>query len=171
MADLDERLNRLISDPESMKKVLEAAKAILAQRDGIPSESAKDPASPAPEKQESPASGEGQTSSSAEKLSQMLTYLSSKEEAPASPPAASASQAAPATEGQAAPSPSPLLAILPQLAAGFSGQGNLLRSERVDLINAMRPYLKEERAGNIDRALKMANATKAAMSAMHLLGR
>lgn len=33
MADLNERLDRLIADRDSMKKVLEMARTILAQRD------------------------------------------------------------------------------------------------------------------------------------------
>ena len=51
MADLDERLNQLISDQESMKKVLEMAKAILAQRDSAnpaPAEEAPPVPTPAP---------------------------------------------------------------------------------------------------------------------------
>ena len=43
MADLDDRLDRLISDQESMRKVLEMAKTILAQRDSAASASASDP--------------------------------------------------------------------------------------------------------------------------------
>ena len=43
MADLDDRLDRLISDQESMRKVLEMAKTILAQRDSAASVSASDP--------------------------------------------------------------------------------------------------------------------------------
>ena len=52
MADLDERLNQLISDQESMKKVLEMAKAILAQRDSAnpaPAEEAPPVPAPAPQ--------------------------------------------------------------------------------------------------------------------------
>ena len=46
-----------------------------------------------------------------------------------------------------------------------------MKSERLDLLRAMKPYLKESRISSIDRAVRMANMTKAAASAMHLLGR
>ena len=64
-----------------------------------------------------------------------------------------------------------MLFLLPQLMTLFSGQGDLVKSERLDLLRAMKPYLKESRISSIDRAVKMANMTKAAASAMHLLGR
>ena len=153
MADLDDRLNRLISDPQSVKKVLETARTIMAQRDGTEQESA-DNGTQSAEKHPD----ENQTPDS----STLLTMLAQEPHTDTSTQESSSQE-----HGNGAS----LLDILPELIAGFSGTGNLIKRERLDLLNAMRPYLKEERVGNIDRAMRMANATKAAMHAMHRLGR
>lgn len=149
MADLDERLTQLLSDPDTVNKILAVANAIQAQRD-----------SPHPEPATPEAQSPDQTSQPdfGALLSSLLTDQNST--------------SAPAAEA-AAPSASlpPIAAILPQLLQAMNGQGNLIKQERVDLLRAMRPYLKENRLQSIERALKMANVTKAATSAMHLLGR
>lgn len=152
MAELDQRLEQLLSDPEGMQKVLDAAKAILAQRENASSAKAS-PSEPPP------ASAEGSAG-----LAAMLSSVLG---------AGNASTA----QGAAAPSlagmgdVSPLSSLLPQLMTLFSGQGDLVKSERLELLRAMKPYLKASRISSIDRAVKMANMTKAATSAMHLLGR
>ena len=166
MADLDERLNQLISDQESMQKVLEMAKAILAQRDSAnpaPAEEAPPVPTPAPAPQPTSAVPE-------QDLSAMLGALMARQ-AEASAPSPNAAPAETTSSSEGSQSLAPLAAVLPQLMQALSGDGNLIKSERVDLLRAMRPYLKESRSGSIDRALKMANVTKAATSAMHLLGR
>lgn len=151
MAELDERLNQLIADPEQLRKVLDMANAILEQREGhIASGTSPDPASPAPVSAAADASPS---------LSALLEAVSPKEGAGQS--------ASGAPFGEI----SPLAAMLPQLMGALSGQQNLVKSERVELLHAMRPYLKEGRLSSIERALKMANLTKAATSALHLLGR
>ena len=160
MADLDARLNQLISDQESRQKVLDAAKAILAQRDSVHPE--RESPSPAPEEKESGGGGD---------LTQLLSSLLARQ----------------ATSGEESENPlqstqnissampelptSPLLQALPQLMGALSGKEDLVDHQRLDLLRAMRPYLREGRAGSIDRAVRMANLTKAAASAMHLLGR
>lgn len=165
MADLDERLNRLVADQDSMKKVVETAKAILAQRNGPdPGSAETSDTSPTPKEPPSAGSPEAGSAASLTALLQQLT----EQKGPEPANSGTASGTSPSAQGAAIPA---LAAALPQFMTALSGQGNLLKSERVDLLNAMRPYLKEERAGSIDRALKMANVAKAAMSAMHLLGR
>lgn len=152
MAELDERLDQLLSDPEGMRKVLDAARAVLAQREGAaPTEASALPES-AP-----PASADGSAGVAA-MLSSLLGSgsTSSQSSAPLSAAAGDAS---------------PLTSMLPQLMTLFSGQGDLVKSERLELLRAMKPYLKASRISSIDRAVKMANMTKAATSAMHLLGR
>ena len=164
MADLDERLNQLISDQESMKKVLEMAKAILAQRDSAnpaPAEEAPPVYTPSPAPQPASAVPEQDLSAMLEALMARQTETSAP-----SPDAAPAETMLPSEGSQ---SLAPLAAVLPQLMQALSGNGNFIKS--VNLLRAMRPYLKESRSGSIDRALKMANVTKAATSAMHLLGR
>lgn len=156
MADLDERLNQLLSDQNTVNKILEIAKVLQAQRDSASPEPAK-PEPPAPQPSES----------TEPDLSSLLTSMLSN--APQQEPTAAPSQES--AESNGAQSLPPLAAILPQLMQAMSGQGNLVKRERVNLLQAMRPYLKENRLQSIDRALKMANVTKAATSAMHLLGR
>ena len=152
MADLDERLNQLLSDQDTVNRILEVAKLIQAQRD-----------SQNPEPVKTQQTAEPQTGQP--DLSTLLASVLSSQSGP------SPAQNDTAPLSQDSTSLSPLAALLPQLMQAMSGQGNLIKSERVNLIQAMRPYLKENRLQSIDRALKMANVTKAATSAMHLLGR
>lgn len=155
MADLDERLDRLITDQESMRKVLEMAQAILAQRDSNEPDSAI---------KSEPVSAE--TAPTAPDLSSLLSTIVSQQTAP------TAAAEDPATRQQQTPQGlSALAAVLPQLLQAMSGQGDLIKQERVTLVRAMRPYLKDTRANSIERALKMANMTKAATAALHALGR
>lgn len=151
MADLDERLNQLLSDQDTVNRILELARLIQAQRDSQNPEPVKSPA-PAPQTAEPD-------------LSALLATVLSAQAPQPSPQ----NDTTPTSDPMA--SPSPLVTLLPQLMQAMSGQGNLIKSERVNLIQAMRPYLKENRLQSIDRALKMANVTKAATSAIHLLGR
>lgn len=155
MADLDDRLDRLISDQESMRKVLETAKTILAQRDSAASVSVSDP----PTKAEAPPQSPDLSSLLSTIMDQQAAVQSQKEGLDAPEPQ---------TQAQGMPA---LAAILPQLMQAMSGQGNLVKQERVTLLRAMRPYLKDTRLSSIDRALRMANMTKAATAALHTLGR
>ncbi len=154
MADLNERLERLLSDQDSMQRVLEMAKTILAQRDSVGEEPVQEPL-PEPE----PAKPD---------LSALLSGLLSQTPPPTQaedvPSSSAASNASPL--GAAA-----LAAILPQLMQAMSGQGDLVKQERAALVRAMRPYLKSNRGSSIERALRMANMTKAATNALHTLGR
>ena len=151
MADLDERLNQLLSDQDTMNRILELANLIQSKRDSQ---------NPEPVKTESAApSQEHDTPTDFSAL--LASALSAA-------PLATPTNETASTSGESIPA---LAAILPQLLQAMSGHGDLLKRERVDLIRAMRPYLKENRLQSIDRALKMANVTKAATSAMHLLGR
>ena len=151
MADLDERLNQLLSDQDTVNRILELARLIQAQRDSQHPE----PVNPSVSEQQSVEPD----------LNVLLSTVLSAQSHQSSP------QSETMLENDRAASVSPLVALLPQLMQAMSGQGNLIKSERVNLIQAMRPYLKENRLQSIDRAIKMANVTKAATSAIHLLGR
>lgn len=157
MAELEERFSQLLADPEQMQKVVDMARAILSQRESAPSV----PSSPAP------AAAAGDPPASAADPAGLTAMLSAMLKAGDAAPGGAA---LPAAAGSAMEQ-SPLAALLPQLMTLFSGQGDLVKSERLDLLRAMKPYLKESRISSIDRAVKMANMTKAAASAMHLLGR
>lgn len=160
MADLNERLDRLIADRDSMKKVLEMARTILAQRDSSASESAAQTTpSVSPESEDRP------------ELSALLSAALSQSGASSGAAAAEASAAQADMSQDTGPGIPALAAILPQLMQAMSGQGDLIKQERVTLVQAMRPYMKESRLSSIDRALRMANMTKAAANVLHTLGR
>ena len=156
MAELEERFSQLLADPERTQKAVDLARAILSQRESAPSP----PSSPAP------AAAAGDPPASAADSAGLTAMLSAMLKAGDAAPGGAALPAAGSAMEQ-----SPLAALLPQLMTLFSGQGDLVKSERLDLLRAMKPYLKESRISSIDRAVKMANMTKAAASAMHLLGR
>ncbi len=160
MADLNERLDRLISDQDSMKRVLDMARTILAQRDSPGTASAEE-ASVVPEPSAAP-------DNSGPDLTSLLSGLLGQQSAGQTPPeeAVGSSQTTASPLGGAA-----LAAILPQLMQAMSGQGDLVRQERANLVRAMQPYLKDSRGSSIERALRMANMAKAATNALHTLGR
>lgn len=96
-------------------------------------------------------------------MTAVLSNLLSTEGSAGTPPTAQHTEADPPL--------SPLITLLPQIMQAMSGNGDFVKRERVNLLQAMRPYLKGRRTDSIDRAIKMANITKAATLAMHELGR
>lgn len=66
---------------------------------------------------------------------------------------------------------SKLAEALPILMQAFSGSGDFVDANRVNLVKAMRPYISAERAGSMDRAIRMANMAKATQTALGILGR
>ena len=150
MADLDERLSQLLSDPAAMERLTELARAIQTRQHSA------DPAAPT---QESPVPPHQEDSP----LTAVLSNLLSDHEPVGEP------QNAAKDTGEVPYSP--LVSLLPQIMQAVSGNGNFVKRERVNLLQAMRPYLKDRRTNSIDRAIKMANITKAATLAMHELGR
>jgi len=103
-------------------------------------------------------------------LDLMQALLQKQEDAPASRQDQTASGNDPAAE-QSTASLSALAMLLPQLMQAMSGEGSLIKQERVALLRALRPYLKDNRASSLDRALRLANMTKAASTALKTLGR
>lgn len=164
MADLDERLNRLISDEGSMKRVLELASAVMGQ---------KGTASSKAESSDPPAKEGEIIDPPPPDLSSVLAALgaggggdAAEDETAFGPSDAAAGPETAATGKAAAVS-----SILPELLQVMSGKGNLLKSDRVNLIKAMQPYMTEKRVGSVTRAMKMANFAKVAKDALRLLGR
>ena len=149
MADLDERLSQLLSDPAAMERLTELARAIQTRQNSA-DPAAKTHEPPAPPPEDTP-------------LTAVLSNLLSAE------PTAETPQSSP-QDANSVPV-SPLVTLLPQIMQAVSGNGNFVKRERVNLLQAMRPYLKDRRSDSIDRAIKMANITKAATLAMHELGR
>lgn len=141
MAELDERLRRLISDNDSMKQVLELASAVMS---GQSSRSSTD-------------TPKSNNSDSGPDLSSVLHSLTDSD-----------SQR---TKSSDTSSVSALLGIMPQLLQALSGDTSMLQNDRVNLVRAVQPYLPQDKAENIDRAMRMANLTKLAKDVLKLLGR
>ena len=141
MAELDERLRRLISDNDSMKQVLELASAVMS---GQSSRSSTD-------------TPKSNNSDSGPDLSSVLHLLTDSD-----------SQR---TKSSDTSSVSALLGIMPQLLQALSGDTSMLQNDRVNLVRAVQPYLPQDKAENIDRAMRMANLTKLAKDVLKLLGR
>lgn len=167
MPELDEKLSRLISDDDKMKKVLDMASSIMGQK----SESTSDEAKTTPSQ-----SQEGGDIASI--LSAILSKNPSSQETAAASDSdagtaqsfqesqANGSQPSSSQTGMAA-----LMSVLPQILQAINGNANLIKSERVNLVKAIAPYMAEKRVGSVERAIKMANMTKAAQSALDILGR
>lgn len=171
MAELDDRLKRLVSDEPGMRRVLNLASAIMERRSAAPPPPPPKPEAEAeaPSKPEPPPAARGDVSAL---LASLLAREGARDGAGAE---AAEPAAAGAAEGGAAEKATPAAALaeaLPQLLQALSGSGgDLVKSERANLIRAMAPYLSAQRAGSLDRAMRMANVTKAAKSALHILGR
>lgn len=168
MAELDEKLKSLPLDNEGLKKVLEAAGALMGH-DILPqsaeSQNTAQPVSepPPPLSFPSSRSNESQTDSGGTSgLNQLLDTLFSG----SAQDTGSTASSPPFAEG-----PGALSSALPQLLQAFSGKNNYIDENRLNLIKAMKPYMAETRAGSVDRAIKMANMAKAAKMALGLLGR
>lgn len=103
-------------------------------------------------------------------LDLMQTLLQKQEGLPSARQDQAASESDAAAEQSTAPL-SALAMLLPQLMQAMSGEGSMIKQERVALLRALRPYLKENRVPSLDRALRLANMTKAASTALKTLGR
>lgn len=106
----------------------------------------------------------GQTEAAAPDLAKLLEAMMDQKQASAPEP--EAPKAEPTDNRMAA-----VLAALPQLMEAVSGNVDLVKPEKVNLVRAIKPYLPGDRAGSIDRAIRIANVTKAAKNALRLLGR
>ncbi len=170
MAELDEKLKSLLGDQESLQKVLQTAGSLINRNSSTTAENTPENAQPQPVSEApaasaalpAPSAGGGTETGSAPDINQLLDTLFSS--------------SAPKTEAEASsPPPSeganPLSSALPQLLQAFSGRNNYIDENRLNLVNAIKPYMAEARAGSIDRAIKMANMAKAAKMALGLLGR
>ena len=107
MADLDERLNQLLSDQDTVNRILELARLIQTQRDSQNPEPVK------------PSVAEHQ--SAEPDLNALLSTVLSTQNHQSSP------QSETISETDSAASMSPLVALLPQLMQAMSGQGNRMR--------------------------------------------
>ncbi len=161
MPEIDARLLELLSDEAQMKKLTDLAAALRGQNQ--PQRGAHEASgSDAP-----PADAPAQPAFDTSQL--LASLLSSRTQAQAeaphdAPPAPEPAAAAPAGERQGF-NMSAILDILPQLLSALTGEANGLPAEKVNLVNAIRPYASS-RAESLDRALKMAGIAKAAKSAI-----
>lgn len=169
MADIDDRLSQMLSDPESMKKVMDIASSIMAQRNESAQDAPEDSA-PAPEPIEAqpidvppaaaPASGGLDLSSILQMVGPMLGGMGGSGASPEeSAPSSGASGLGSILSGMD-------MSELPKIMQAVSGKNAYIKPEKVNLLNALKPYFGEERTPSIDRAVKMANLAKAAKNAL-----
>lgn len=146
MTEPDERLRRLLSDEESVKRFFELASSVMAGQNGGSSDQTTQKQDPTPRSEPDLASVLGN-----------LTGSSRDESAPD----ASAS-ASPLTS---------LLAFMPQLLQALSGNTSALQSDRVALLRALQPYMPQGKNDSIERALRMATLTVVARDILRTFGR
>lgn len=183
MADIQDTLQKLFSDPESMKKVTDLAAGLApALQESVASQSPP----PAPGGLGALFGSPGQSTpppSEEQKSGDLSALLASLGKGLSSAPAgeeqkkeggldlsslfslfgkSSSSSAEEPTEKQSGMDP----ALLPRLMMAFSGDANYLKPEKVNLLRALKPYLGQRRAPDIDRAVKMANLARAAQEAL-----
>ena len=63
------------------------------------------------------------------------------------------------------------LSMLPEIMQALSGDKTYIDENKLNLIKAIKPYMASERAGEIDRAIKMANTAKAAKNILGMINR
>ena len=168
MAELEDKLNQILSNPDSMKKVMDLASGLMsAQKAGGAGQA--EAQAPKPEGggrdlgallgSAAPGGGQNPPSSGGGlDLSSLLASLSGKGSGPG------AAEEPPAGE---VPAPGGFdIAALPKLMQAFSGEANYLKQEKVNLLRALKPYFGQRRAPEIDRAVKMANLARAAQDTL-----
>ena len=165
MPALDETLSTLLSDDARMKQIADIASMLMANSPGKPASEATHSSTTAAEPQTTPAPD----------LTKMLSAMLAQ--APSSSTETAPPEKRAAAEPESSSSPAPgkqvalLATLLPQLMQAMSGNGNMIKSEKVNLVRAMKPYMASRRADSVDRAIKMANMAKVAKSALGMLGR
>ncbi len=155
MAELDERLEQLLADKETLKKVVDMASTLKSARSEQSSVAEEEP----------PKSGEivQPGTDAAEMLRQIIANTSPSEGGEAKGEQNSTAQSAAGAAG--------IAAVLPLLLGAISGSNDLVSDERLNLIRAMKPYMANKRLMGIDRAIRMANMAVAAKTALGILGR
>lgn len=164
MAETDDTKAVLQPEGSDMSKALSMAADIFAsaQQTEVPS---SQPTGREPQPTE-PMSNE-------ELAAALAGMLASKENSPDAradaPPPAPVSP--PQTGGPDGSGLGSIASVLPTLMQAFSGNGNFIKPEKLNLIKAFKPYMTAEHGGDIDRAIRMANIARAAKSALSALGR
>ncbi len=135
MSDFEEKLNAILSNPESMGQIMNLAQSLNLGGGGEPSGEGG-PAAPQPE-----ASPESASSGIPDGLSGLGSLL-----------------------GQIDPK---LIGLLLPLAGELAGGGN---DERMQLLYALRPFLKPERRDKVERAAKTARLIHVGKKLLQSLG-
>lgn len=147
MAEIDPRLTEILGDQERLQQVLDLAQMLRGRGGDAPAPAAATPPAPMSTADifAAVAGGAGQGTPQ--------------------PPQSEPSAAGPAPSNNL----SGLMEVLPQLLQAFSGTGSSLPDEKVNLVQAIKPYASDH-SGSFDRAIRMANIAKAAKSALNTLG-
>lgn len=138
---MDDRLNAILGDPEKMKSVFEIASKIAGKQDGAPAET------PSPEGFKE-AFKNMQESGALDDIIKNLSGASENE-----------SSKKPESDGEKGG----LSAMLPNILRMLGGSDSL-KSDRANLLKAIKPYVNQNRAESIDHAVNVAGMAKNARS-------
>ena len=138
---MDDRLNAILGDPEKMKSVFEIASKIAGKQDGAPAET------PSPEGFKE-AFKNMQESGALDGIIKKLSGASENE-----------SSKKPESDGEKGG----LSAMLPNILRMLGGSDSL-KSDRANLLKAIKPYVNQNRAESIDHAVNVAGMAKNARS-------
>ena len=154
---MDDKLNAILNDPDKMKAAFEAASQFLGKNNQTtPTATASAPPTP-------PATSDLasmlKTMQENGALDNLMQAMSNKGGTTAG---VSSDGAAPSGGSFSAPNIAQMLPQIMQMMG--TGGGGGINSQRADLVNALKPYMKESRMGSVDRAMSMANMAKNAKS-------
>lgn len=146
---MDDKLNAILNDPDKMQAAFEAASQFLGKNNQTasapPPPATADLASMLKTMQENGA------------LNNLMQAMSGSSAAPSTPSATETD--APIGAGSATSGPN-IAQMLPQLMQMMGAGGGGVNSQRANLVNALKPYMKEGRMGSVDRAMNMASMAK-----------
>lgn len=145
---MDDKLNAILNDPDKMKAAFEAASQFLGKNNP--------PASAPPPPATADLASMLKTMQENGALNNLMQAMSGSGATAAVPSADDGD--APVSAGAAA---GPNIAqMLPQLMQMMGAGGGGVNSQRANLVNALKPYMKEGRVGSVDRAMNMASMAK-----------
>ena len=175
---MDDKLNSLLNDPEKMKAAFEMASQIVGQNPSTQG-------TPPPKINTDDLSVTFQKMRESGALDSILSSLSSQAGGgmpQATPNLGGAPQAAnvdvnanatatpnPAASAAGAAGAGGIAAMLPNILQMMNGSSDGLNSDRTNLLNAIKPYINDGRAGSIDRAVNVAGMAKNAKSMLGFL--
>ncbi len=156
MAELEDKLNAILSNPEAMGQIMSVAKALTGGDNAAPPAPPQEEAvtyTPVPTKPEPAQTGQGTTQPGLESLTALLSSLSGGQGAKPG--------------GNSGPLGDLDPRLLRTAAALFSEYG-AADDRKIALLTALKPFLKEERYAKMDRAIQIARLSRVIRVAFQL---